>query len=105
MPSINIAHLLLGGAVLISAIPSLGNLGQLSGQISEARTEAKRISSDMVELKLSQQEAEQKASVAIQRYEGGWLTGQGIKAAIASGTTISGPNNIEPSEQAAPTIQ
>lgn len=73
MPSINIAHLLMGGAVLISAIPSLGGLGQLSGQINEARSEAKRISGDMVELKLSQQEAEQKAVIAIQRYEGGCI--------------------------------
>lgn len=73
MPSISIPHLLLGGAVLISAIPSLGGLGQLSGQISEARTEAKRISADMVELKLSQQEAEQKAAVAIKRYEYGCI--------------------------------
>jgi len=73
MANFNVMHLFLGGVVLVSAIPSLGNLGQLSGQISEARSEAKRINADMVELKLSQQEAEQKAAVAIQRYEGGCI--------------------------------
>lgn len=73
MPNINLMHLVLGGAVLVSAIPSLGGLNQLSGEISEARSEAKRISSDMVDLKLSQQEAEQKAAVADARYGDGCI--------------------------------
>lgn len=73
MANIQPLHLFFGGVVLVSAIPSLGSLGQLSGQINEARTEAKRISGDMVELRLSQQEAEQKAAIAIQRYEKGCI--------------------------------
>lgn len=66
-------HLVFGGLVLATAIPSLNNLKGFTGEVAKARAEADRIGRDMTELQLSQQEAEQKAAVAIERYQNGCL--------------------------------
>lgn len=65
----------LGFLLLIAAtaIPSIGNLGKFGDTLSEARKEADRLGADMVDLKLSQQEAEQKSEIANERYQKGCL--------------------------------
>ncbi|MBD2261123.1 hypothetical protein [Pseudanabaena sp. FACHB-2040] len=64
-------HLLFAGLVALTAIPSLGNLKSFSGEVARARAEADRIGQDMTELQLAQQEAEQKAAIADERYRTG----------------------------------
>lgn len=71
MASIKISHLIFGGLVLLTAIPSLGGLRGFSADISQARLEAKRIGQETTQLQLAQQEAEQKAAIAEARYESG----------------------------------
>jgi hypothetical protein len=59
--------------ILGTAIPSLSNIGNFTSKVSAARDEASRIGDDMTELKLSQQEQEQKNEVAIARYQQGCI--------------------------------
>lgn len=66
-------HALFGLALIGTAVPSLGGLGQFSHDVTAARSEAKRIGQETTELKLSQQEAEQKSAAANQRYQEGCL--------------------------------
>lgn len=64
-------HLLFAGLIALTAVPSLGNVKGFTGEVARARAEADRIGQDMTELQLSQQEAEQKAVVALERYANG----------------------------------
>jgi hypothetical protein len=66
-------HIAFGLALLATAAPNVGNLGNFTTAVNQARTEAKRIGQDMTELQLSQQEAEQKNAVAVERYRSGCL--------------------------------
>ena len=71
MTSIKPVHLVFGALILVTAIPSVSNLGGLSQSVGEARKEADRIGDEMTQLHLSQQEAEQKAEIANSRYQNG----------------------------------
>ena len=66
-------HIFFGLDLVAAAIPSLGGVQNFSGEVNQARFEAKRLGQDMTELKLSQQEAMQKAEVAAQRYRDGCI--------------------------------
>lgn len=66
-------HGIFGLLLIGTAVPSLSGLGQLSSEVNAARTEAKRIGQETTELKLSQQEADQKSVIANERYQEGCL--------------------------------
>lgn len=68
-----LAHLAFVGATVASAIPSIGNFQNFSSDVQQARVEADRIGKDMTELKLAQQEQEQKELIALERYQQGCL--------------------------------
>jgi hypothetical protein len=66
-------HGLFAVGLLLTAVPSLGNFRDFTSSVGEARADAKRIGQDMTELQLSQQEAEQKNAIAVERYRSGCL--------------------------------
>lgn len=73
MNNINPVHAAFAVALVVVAIPSLGNLREFNSDVKQARMTANRIGDDMTELSLAQQEAEQKSEVAEQRYKDGCL--------------------------------
>ncbi|MGG6242648.1 hypothetical protein ACQ4N7_28910 [Nodosilinea sp. AN01ver1] len=68
-----IAHGVFALAIIGTAIPSIQNIGGFTSKVGAARAEADRIGQDMTELKLGQQEQEQKNEVAIERYRDGCI--------------------------------
>lgn len=66
-------HIGFAVAIVATAAPSLGGLQGFTREVNQARTEAQRIGGDMTALKLAQQEAQQKAAMANQRYQAGCL--------------------------------
>lgn len=69
----HLPHLLFIGAIIVSSLPSLGQVGGFSRQVTEARDNAQQISEDITALKLAQQEADQKAAIAEARYQQGCI--------------------------------
>lgn len=64
----NTVALAIGGLTVLTAIPSLGNLGGMAGNLQEMRQEAARISDRSHTLQLAQQETESAAAIANIRY-------------------------------------
>lgn len=60
--------IVLGGLAIATAIPSLGSLGKMGGELQAMRAEASRISNRSNTLQLAQQETEESAAIADIRY-------------------------------------